>query len=150
MYCNKAVQSPRCNFKCSSLTTSCGSDFHGHGFKKYFGVQITPSCLFKCFFDHAKRASRAQIPQRHVWPWWRGCRRGGYHKTMQEPVGFNQRSSFIINTVEFVYLSILFWHSKITFYVVYFINFFSLSARTMFLPFLYVYQVHVMLGMGSW
>ena len=47
---------PRCNFKCSNLTTSCGSDLPWVTEIRYLGVHIIQSRLFKCSFDQAKRA----------------------------------------------------------------------------------------------
>jgi Reverse transcriptase (RNA-dependent DNA polymerase) len=47
---------PRCNFKCSNLTTSCGSELPWVTDLRYLGIQITQSRLFKCSFDRAKRA----------------------------------------------------------------------------------------------
>ena len=47
---------PRCNFKCSYLTTSCGSDLPWVTDIRYLGVHIIQSSLFKCSFDQAKRA----------------------------------------------------------------------------------------------
>ena len=47
---------PRCNFNCSSLTTSCGSDLPWVTDIRYLGVHIIQSRLFKCSFDQAKRA----------------------------------------------------------------------------------------------
>jgi hypothetical protein len=47
---------PRCNFKCSNLTTSCGSDLPWVTDMRYLGVHILQSRVFKCSFDQAKRA----------------------------------------------------------------------------------------------
>ena len=47
---------PRCNYKCSNLTTSCGSDLPWVTDIRYLGVHIVQSRLFKCSFDQAKRA----------------------------------------------------------------------------------------------
>jgi len=47
---------PRCNIKCSNLTTSCGSDLPWVTDINYLGVYIIQSRLFKCSFHHAKQA----------------------------------------------------------------------------------------------
>jgi Reverse transcriptase (RNA-dependent DNA polymerase) len=47
---------PRCNSKCSNLTTSCGSDLPWVTDIKYLGVHLVQSRIFKCSFHNAKKA----------------------------------------------------------------------------------------------
>ena len=69
---------PRCNSKCSNLTTSCGSDLPWVTDINYLGVHIVQSRIFKCSFHHAKK-SLSQIIKRRLWLCRKVCIRGSCH-----------------------------------------------------------------------
>ena len=50
------MDGPRCDARCTPITSSAGYDIAWVQEMRYLGVYITKSRVFKCSLDHAKRS----------------------------------------------------------------------------------------------
>ena len=79
---------PRCNFKCSHLTTSCGSDSELPWVTdlRYLGIYITQSRFFEC---ESCETSIPHITHCRLRSCWAVCLRGSNHKIIHKQMSSN-------------------------------------------------------------